>query len=291
MSRRLLAVLAVSSLLLATGCNALSTRIHMSKGNKAYKAAKYDDAIKEYKQILAINPNNFSANYLVAMSNLAMYHPGSTHPKDISSSKESITYFEKLLTLDPPGTPDEKKAMHAKLQKYYLSLLTAAGQEDKAIAYLEAQRAKNPNDIAVLQQLAGAYAKKDFNKAMEAFEKLAQLEPKNKERWYTIGEVCWEKSYKGGMAVSDQERTALVNKGLDALQKAVTIDPDYAESWAFINLLHREMAKVYTNQNDRAGWDKEMAGAKFATDKAIEINNKRKAKAPQASTPAATQAK
>ncbi|MEN6631895.1 MAG: tetratricopeptide repeat protein, partial [Candidatus Polarisedimenticolia bacterium] len=66
MSRRLLALVVVSSLLAVTGCDSLKARVLLVKGHKAYKAQQYEEAIGYYKQILQIKPEDPQVNYMVA---------------------------------------------------------------------------------------------------------------------------------------------------------------------------------------------------------------------------------
>ena len=40
------------------------------------------------------------------------------------------------------------------------------------------------------------------------------------------------------------ERAKIVNKGMDALMKAIELDPKYPEPYAYVNLLYREKIKV-----------------------------------------------
>lgn len=277
MSRRFLAVpivaMVAASLVLATGCDSLKIRLNLTKGNKAYKAQKYDEAIGYYKEILSIDPDNFLANYLLAMSNLAMYHPGSTHEKDKAYAQNAIAALEKTMSLPPPDaeTPD-------KLRRYYLSLLTAANQDDKAIKYLEAERAKDPKNTGVLSQLAQYYAKQmtGFQKALETFDQIAQIEPNKKEHWYTIGVVCWERSYKGGTLVSDDERIELIKRGQAALDRALKLDADYFEALSYVNLLHREQAKVLANRGDLEGAQVEVQKAEAIVQRALAAQKKKK---------------
>ncbi len=282
MSRRLLAVVLVASLAFATGCDSLKIRVNLTKANRAYKAQKYDEAIDYYKKILAVDPDHFLGNYLLAMSNLAMYHPGSTHPKDQQYAQNAIAALEKTMKLPPPDaeTPD-------KLQKYYLSLLTSAGQDAKAVQYLEGEVAKNPKNIPALSQLAQYYAKDNFQKALDTFLKIAELDP-TKEHWYTLGVVAWERSYKGGTMVSDEEREELIKKGLGWLDKALAIDPDYFEAISYVNLLHREQAKVYANRQDLESAQVEIQKADALVRRALDARKKKMEQAEKQGTAAAT---
>src|ERR1043166_8940191 len=99
MSRRAVSVLSLALLLtlavVSSGCTSIRTRVWMNAGNKYYKAQKYEQAIGEYQKIVAVDPGNWPANYQIAMSYLALYHPGSTHPKDLEYADKSTAEFEK----------------------------------------------------------------------------------------------------------------------------------------------------------------------------------------------------
>lgn len=241
MTRRITVwMLAAAWIFLAAGCGSFQARMHMKKGNELYKAQKYEEAIEEYKQILKDNPDDWDANYLTAVSYLAMYHPGSTHTKDLAAAEGAINALEKTLKLQ---APDEET--RDKVRSFYLSLLTSAEKTDKAIAYLETVLKEDPSNAGVIGQLASLYAKQgDFENALKYFKKVAELEPNKKEGWYTLGVVCWERSYRGGVTVSNEERELLVDVGLEALQKALAIDPEYFDALSYVNLLYREKSKL-----------------------------------------------
>ena len=273
MTRRLLVVVALAALVAGAGCEGLRIRYLMNKGHKEYKAQNYDAALVQYRKIVAIDPDNYIANYQIAMSNLAMYHPGSTHPKDLKASQDSITAFEKLLKMQAPDAETADK-----VKKYYFSLLTAAGQENRAISYIEGELRKTPDDASLWSELASYLAKGgDFPKTLAAFEKAAELDSKKKERWYTVGVVCWERSYKGGASVTDEERTVLIEKGHAALDKALAIDPDYFDALAYKNLLYREKAKVLANMQDLEAAQDEIRKAEAFTKRAMEARKKQQA--------------
>ena len=97
--------------------------------------------------------------------------------------------------------------------------------------------------------------KGDFTKALDYFEKRANMDPSNKEAWYTLGVNCWARSYHGGLAVSQEEREQVVDKGIQALEKALAIDPNYFDALSYINLIYREKAKALATvgKNAEAG--------------------------------------
>ena len=231
--------LTVAVLVLMSGCD-FSERMHLKRGNELYTAQKYDEAIVEYEKLTAINPKSWDGNYLTAVSYMTLYHPNSEHPKDKEYATKGLAAFERTLALEPPN--DE---VREKTEKYYLSFLDSTGDRDKAIAYLEGQLQKRPNELALVNQIANLYQKKgDFEKSLEWFEKRATMEPKSKEAWYTLGVNCWARSYHGGVAVSQEEREKVVDRGIAAFDKALAIDPNYFDALSYINLTYREKAKA-----------------------------------------------
>jgi tetratricopeptide (TPR) repeat protein len=260
------------------GCDALKERMLLKRGNELYSAQKYDEAVVQYQKILQIDPKNWDANYLTSVSYLALYHPGSEHPKDKEYAEKGIAAFEKTLNLQPPS-----QEAHDKTEKYYLSFLDSTGDKDKAIAYLEKQLESRPNDLGLILQIATLYQKKgDFITALQYFEKRASMDSKNKEAWYTLGVNCWARSYHGGAMVSQEERETVVDKGIEALDKALAIDPNYFEALSYINLLYREKAKALS----AVGKNEEAAQAYAKADeyqkRAIELRKSRQAPQPNA---------
>jgi tetratricopeptide (TPR) repeat protein len=265
MSRRLVSFLVLGGLVLVLpGCDSVKIRYYMNEGNKAYKSQKYEGAIAEYKKVLSLLPEDWNANYQIAVSYLAMYHPNSTHPKDIEYSEKAAVALEKLLAMKAPDA-----ATVDKVRGFYVGLLQAATKSDKAIAFYEDLVKKEPGNAVFAAQLAQLYAKKpDFPLALKWFQRRAEIEPSNKEAWYTIGVLCWERSAKGGLLVADQERVEqLVPTGMKALEKAIALDPDYFEALVYVNLLYREKARLA-----RAGGDE--AGFQAAMDKSVEFTKR-----------------
>lgn len=274
-SRSWLALPLVVAIAMGPGCDSFKEQVFHKKGNELYAAQKYDDAIKQYEQLLKINPKSWDGNYLTAVSYLALYHPGSEHPKDKEYADKGLAAFERTLELQAPS-PEERE----KTERFYLSFLDSAGDKDKAIAYLEKQLATRPNDLALINQIATLYQKKgDFPKALEYFEKRANMDSNNKEAWYTLGVNCWARSYHGGLAVSQEEREQVVDKGIQALERALQLDPDYFEALSYINLIYREKAKALASVGKNAEAGQAYAKADEYQKRAIDLRKSQAAKA------------
>jgi tetratricopeptide (TPR) repeat protein len=269
------------AVLAAGGCGVVADRQRMNKANKLFAAKKYDQAIPEYQKIVKSDPDNWMANYYLAMSWMAQFHPQSNHPMDAEIKKQAVASLEKLMTLEPPSPEDMDK-----VETYYLSLLTSAGDNEQAIAFLAKQLQKEPDNKDIMSQLAQLHAKVgNFDESLNWYEKIAQMDPKTKTNWYTVAVLCWERSNKAGMTISPEERTAIIQHGIESIDKALAIDPEYTEALAYKNLLYREKADALS----KAGKDAE-AQAAFAEslrlrDEAIRLMQKKKAEAAAAPSP------
>jgi tetratricopeptide (TPR) repeat protein len=272
--RGCVAALIVATLFAAQGCEKMKAQGFHKHGNELYAAEKYDQAIAEYAKLLAIEPDNWDGNYLTAVSYLALYHPGSEHPKDKEYAEKGIAAFERTLKLTPPN--DE---VREKTEKFYLSFLDSTGDKDKAIKYLETQLATRPDDLPLINQIATLYMKKgDFPNALTYFEKRANKDPNNKEAWYTLGVNCWSRSYNGKESVSQEERELVVDKGIAALDKALKLDPNYFEALSYINLIYREKAKALAAVGKNAEAGQAYAKADEYQKQAIELRKSQTAK-------------
>lgn len=274
-NRSWLVLAMVAALALGSSCDRFREQQYLKKGAELYNAQRFEDAIKQYDEVIKIDPKHWDANHTRAMSYLALYHPGSEHPKDKEYAEKGIAAFEQTLACTPP----DKETLE-KTEMYYLSFLDSTGEKDKAIAYLEKNLASRPNDLALINQIATLYQKKgDFTKALEYFEKRANMDSKNKEAWYTLGVNCWARSYHGGLAVSQDEREQVVDKGIEALDKALAIDPDYFDALSYINLIYREKAKALAVVGKNAEAGQAIAKADEYQKRAIDVRKAQQAKA------------
>lgn len=141
-------------LVAATGCEGLKIRMLMNEGHRKYKAHEYNAAIESYKKILVLEPDDWDANYYIAVSHLALYHPGSTHAKDIAAAEVTSSTWEKLLKMNPPAR--KKPRWSGNTTSAFSSRRTRATR--RLSTWKRAQ--ENPGDTTNLSQIAQLYAKK-----------------------------------------------------------------------------------------------------------------------------------
>ncbi len=109
--------------------------------------------------------------------------------------------------------------------------------------YLKGRDAK-PNDPTVYLTVAGYYNRQgDFPKLVENLRKRIELEPQNPEAYYTLATYYWDKASRD-FRLTDKEKMQFVLDGLEAIDKALSIKPDYMEAITYKGLLLRTQAIV-----------------------------------------------
>jgi tetratricopeptide (TPR) repeat protein len=242
---RLRRVMAVGGLVLlattAIGCqkavDQFKAKQIIRKGNAYFKEQLYEDALKQYEQAMKLDPSEIRIKKFVAMANMAVYNPGSEHPKDIQALETAIKFFKEYLAVKPE---DQGAA------KFLVTTYMNSRRYDDAIQYFKDWIKTHGDDKQAVQTIAMLYAKKgDFEQSMQWQENLAKLDSGNAEVFYTIGVTCWDKSYNTPLTDMDgMARKALIDKGMAALEKANSLRADYFEAMLYVNLLYREYAKL-----------------------------------------------
>lgn len=225
------------------GCNKFEAKQLIRAGNANFKAEQYEAALKKYEEAQALDPDEVRLLKFIAMANMALYTPGSQHPKDIEALTKAIENFKKYLAAKPE---DEKAA------KFLVTTYMNGQKYDEAIGYFKEFIQGHPNDSQALQTIAMLYAKKgDFDNSMEWQKKHGEKEPRNADIFYTMGVTCWDKAYNTvgtdvdpEKGLSPEKRKEIVDLGMQSIDKALAIKPDYFQAMLYKNLLFREMAKA-----------------------------------------------
>ncbi len=242
MKRTILAVTSLTILaLFSTGCDKLKSRDELNKGVASFKNAKYVEAVEHFKTAVELDGTNPNARLYLATAYMSQYIPGAESPENLQNAKAASDQFLKVLEQDPKNTV----AVTSLASLHYSEAQGATGLESKI---------------------------KKLDEAKEWYEKLAQIDDKNKEAYYSLGVITWAKWYpqlataraKLGMKPEDpgpikdkklkEELKAqygpMVESGIKNLQKALDVDPQYDDAMAYMNLLIRERADLADNAED-----------------------------------------
>jgi tetratricopeptide (TPR) repeat protein len=236
MNRTLISFTALGALVFfSTGCDKLKSRDELNKGVASFKNAKYSDAVEHFKTAVDLDPTNPNARLYLATAYMSQYIPGAESPENLQNAKAANDQFLKVLEQDPK----DKVAVTSLASLHYSEAQGSTGLEAKL---------------------------KKLDEAKSWYEKLAQIDDKNKEAYYSLGVITWAKWYpqlataraKLGMKPEDpgpikdkklkEELKAqygpMVEDGIRNLQKALDVDPQYDDAMAYMNLLIRERADL-----------------------------------------------
>jgi Tfp pilus assembly protein PilF len=238
MNRKAIILITAATLALAgmsTGCKKLQARDNLNKGVGAFKNAKYGDAVEFFKAAIDLDPTYPTARLYLATAYMSQFIPGAESPENLAFAKNATDNFLKVLEANPKDTT----ALKSLASLAYQQVAGASTTEEKLKRL----------DVAA-----------DWNK------KLAEVDPNEKEAFYSQGVIAWAKFYPAWMAarnklgmkpeapgpVKDKKvRAELMEKyegvvqgGIKNLEKALEIDKEYDEAMAYLNLLHREWADV-----------------------------------------------
>lgn len=262
------AALLLLSMISFAGCKKIEARQEVKRGNEAFKAGNYASALASYENASRLDPSQSKLQKNIGLAYMAMYQPGSKHPKDLQFAAKAIENLKAYLA----AHPEDKRA-----NEFLVSMYLSTDRYDDAIAFYKQRLESNPKDVKAIQSLAAMYFKKgDFNQGFEWLNKRTALEPDNPEAYVMIGVQAWDRSYHYP-DIDPATRTQIVDTGLHAVEKALQIKPDNFDALTYINLLYREKAKVET---DPAKQQEDIAAADKYRQQALDLRKKAAATTP-----------
>ena len=214
-------------------------------GVQEFRSAQFSAALEHFQRAAGLDPQNVEANLYVGMSYFQQYVPGGEPEENIRLAEEAARAFEDVLQTDPRSS-------------------TAL------------------NTLALIY-----YNMKNFDRAKDYQSRRVDIEPKNPEPYYWIGVLDWSLCYPRRMQLrkdlnlslppdlTNPERLAplpeearlrlmgdngfLVSEGIEKLEKAIELKPDYDDAMAYLSLMYREKLDLEVDDTARAS-DLEAAG-------------------------------
>ena len=310
-SRASLALAAVLAVTVA-GCTKVGQLKAMKSfkaANQAYQQQDYKKAAQLYEETVAADPDMASAYFYLGNSYDQQFKPSKKGDKDNDAllTKAAQNYQTAAEKLTQSDKPDEKKL--AKLSLEYLvsvygpdklndpakaepivqrmiqidpgdpanyfalaKIYEDAGAYDAAENILIKAKEAKPNDASVYTTLAGYYNRQgQFDKTIDALEQRAAKEPNNPEAFQTIATFYWDKAYRDA-TLKEPQKKEFLQKGIEAVDQAIKIKPDYMEALVYKGLLLRLEANLEKDPKKQQELLKE---ATVLRDKAEELRKKK----------------
>lgn len=250
----------------SAGCDELTARRGIQKGDKLYTQAKYKKAIEEYDEALAKSPDLEIGHHNAALAHYRLFTPGDPSEENKHHAEKAAEHFQKYLE----SSPNDDKVVQLLTQIWIDS-----EQFEKALAYWDEIRSGDPENPRVLARLA------DINrlagrhdKALEWLRKRVEVEKDEdgKVRGYVdIAQLQWSRLTKPELV--DAERLAVADSGIAALQKAISIHPDNPQLMSLMGSLYQFRALAHG-----ASWARtvEAAAQRHHQIQAVKISRKAK---------------
>ncbi|MDH7511410.1 MAG: tetratricopeptide repeat protein [Clostridiales bacterium] len=266
--------------------NRLRANYHFSKANHFFESGKFSKAISEYENTLKYNPAMVDAYRFLGESHKSRYKPHDESADNLLTANKALEALTKAYEFDPTnkqviyslGDMYDRMRNFESAEKYYLKILELeptnmdnyyvvaefykryAGEKQELKSKVEAMYLRrielDPETPQAYAYMANYYDMitpvPDFDKALEFQKRRLELDPDNAEIYYTIGVNRFSKGYRLQNILSLQEREKLGIESEKALLKAAEIDPSYPDTYAYINLVHRNIfAHVYPERASR----------------------------------------
>jgi len=238
--RPTLALIAVCALATA-GCQKLKARDNLNKGVASFKAAKYDSAVDFFKAAKEADPTLTNARLYLATAYATMYIPGAPSEENVRNGELAIKEFREVLQ-DDAGN---------------LGAIDGIG--------------------SILYNMGGTpYDPKKFEESRSFHQKHIQLSPSDPDPYYWVGVINWTLLFRANNQMRSEYKQAnnkelkdvdplpakvregfkqnyetIVEEGIQALDKAIQLNPSYDSAYAYLNLLYRQKADMTEKKDDR----------------------------------------
>lgn len=300
----LVAMLAVA----VSGCDkigVLKAQMAFKDANQLYQRQDYRGAAEKYEEALAANPDLTEAYFFLGNSYDNQFRPArrgeaandelmtkaienykiaAQRAQDPKIKQLSLQYLVNAFGADKLNDPTQQEPILRQMIEmdpsdpgnYFVlaNVYEQNGDYEEAEKLLLKAREVRPGDPAVYTTLANFYNRQgEFDKTMEALHARAQQEPNNPEAYYTIATYYWEKAYRD-FTTPQADKIRFVQEGLEAIDRAIELKPDYVEALTYKNLLLRVQANLEKDPKVQQALLKE---ADTYRDRATEIQKQQRA--------------
>ena len=292
----------------AAGCGKYS--IPKLKAQKAYKeandlyrASQWKEAAAKYEYVLQQDPDKAEVLFYAGNSFDNLYKPSRAgEPENDAYINKAIDYYQKAAERDPNPLMKKRSLEYlvaaygsdklndpAKAEPIVQKIIQVeptdptgyfqlskiyedAGRYEEAEQTLLKARDAKPNDPAVWTNISSFYNRQgDFPKTIDALNKAADLDPNNPQGYQLVAVYYWDKARKDHR-LSAAERRDMIAKGIENTDKAIKLNPDYADALLYKNILLRMQGNEETDLKKREALYKE---ADVLRNRAIELNKKK----------------
>jgi tetratricopeptide (TPR) repeat protein len=242
----------------------------LNRGVQNFKNGQSEEAIREFSRAKQLDPQLLNARLYLATANASLYIPGAPSEENRQKGEAAIAEFRGVLILQPEG----------------LSAIDGIG--------------------SLLFQMAGTsgFDPTMMQESKSFHQKHTQISPQDPEPHYWIGVIDWTLAFRanglyrarynlsvrGKQLAEDEplptearyeyarEYEPTIEEGIESLQKAIALRPDYDDAMAYLSLMYRRKADIVETKAQR---EELIRMADDLIDKVKEIKQKRISSQPE----------
>jgi tetratricopeptide (TPR) repeat protein len=267
----------------------LRANYYFNSANSLFRDGKYSLAIDDYEKVIKFNPELKEAYRFLGECYKSLYIPGRDTGENKDRAVKALEALQKAYEVDPnnkdviyslgdmydrlrdvdnaermylrivdlePGNMNnyyvvaefykrysgENKEYKDKAERMYLRRIETDPENVQGYAYM----------ANYFDQLSPTEHKNKFDLALDYIKRRQALEPNSAEVYYTIGVNRFQKAYQLQNFLSQAEKEAVGAEAEKNLLKAIEIDPNFPDSYAYVNILYRNIhAKIYPEKERR----------------------------------------
>ena len=235
----------------------------LNKGVQDFKNAQYEEATRDFLRAKQLDSKLVNARLYLATTYASQYIPGAPSEENIRMGHVATEEFRGVLSLDPQN----------------ISAIDGIG--------------------SILFQMAGTPFDPDlFQESKSCHQKHIYLRPNDPEPYFWIGVIDGTLAFRAngllrtkhnlsvrGKQLSDDAPVfpdlrdeyvrgygATIDEGIESLNQALSIKPDYDDRMAYLNLMYRRKADTVTSESER---EQLIKMADDVVDKVKDIKQKR----------------
>jgi tetratricopeptide (TPR) repeat protein len=268
-----------------TGCeklkiSRLQANHHFTNANHHFTGQKYRLAIEEYERALHYDPELVQAYRFLGESYKNMYKPGLDDEANNERAQKALNALTKALEIDPNnkqlihslGDMYDKMRKFEEAEELFLQILDQeptnmsnfyvvagfykryAGEDNDLKGRAEKMYLRrietdpeNPEGYSYLAQFYDEQTPlPEFDKALAAHLMRTEMDPDNALVWYTLGVNRYQKAFRLQNVLPRPQRIQISSESESALLKSLELDNTHAFTYAYINLLYRQVhSKLY----------------------------------------------
>jgi tetratricopeptide (TPR) repeat protein len=233
----------------------------LNRGIAAFKNGQTQEAEQFFVRAKALDPNMLNARLYLATTYASQYIPGAPTDENKQFGLQAIEEYKGVLGIDPSN----------------ISAVDGIG--------------------SLLFQMGGQPFNPELFQESKSYHQMhIHVRPQDPEPYYWIGVIDWTLAFRangelrqrfnsevGKLDAADplppglreqyaQEYGATIKEGIESLNQAIKLRPDYEDAMAYLNLLYRREADVAADEEER---EKLIKAADDLVDKVKEIKEAR----------------